>query len=88
MLLKEVEIGSRVHWATVGLLANRGRQQRLAEIQTVQSTASTPPVEPVAETAPVLPEPKSCPYCKEGFLIWTRTVPRPRRKPVILADTS
>ena len=74
-----------------GLLANRGRQQRVAEVQAVLGSvvaAATVPTQEPPEAAPAEPKPLLCPHCKVGHLVWIRTVPRPRRKPVILTDSS
>jgi len=71
-----------------GLLANRGRQTRIADIQAALGTPASEPAESAPESEAVMPAPLRCPYCREGILIWIRTEPRPGRKSILLTDTS
>jgi hypothetical protein len=71
-----------------GLLANRGRQTRIAEVQAALGAPGSEPTVAAPATEAVAPEPLRCPYCREGLLIWIRTEPRPKPKSLLLTDTS
>lgn len=71
-----------------GLLANRGRQQRLAEVQVTFGIPSSTPTEPTLAIETTATEPRRCPYCREGILVWLRTDPRPKRSSVPICDSS
>jgi hypothetical protein len=65
-----------------GLLANRGRQQRLPQARALLGASEAP-----APPAPVRAVPK-CPHCGWAALILVRVVPPLRRQPPALIDTS
>ena len=71
-----------------GLLSNRQRQERIAQVRAALGVPAVPvPTQPtVATHAESLPR---CPYCGAQALIWIEEVPRPRRHtPVPIIDTS
>lgn len=80
-----------------GLLANRGRQERLARVQAVlapapATTVTTPtllPTRPTPSTALADPDSGlSCPYCGASALVLVAVVPRPGRRHPPFDDTS
>jgi hypothetical protein len=75
-----------------GLLANRGRQERLARAKALLEAAGAAALlsSPMEATQPVqAPEPETdgpasrliCPYCGERALVWVETVNGPARAP-------
>ena len=68
-----------------GLLANRGRQERLARVQAALAPAPAIPesVPELERTAPAGAEAEArlvCPHCGAAALVRVKTIPRPSRQ--------
>jgi hypothetical protein len=76
-----------------GLLANRGRLERVARVRAVLSAASVVP-EADRTPAPAISGPADvdstpvCPHCGARALVWIATVPRPGKRSPPILDTS
>jgi hypothetical protein len=62
-----------------GLLGNRQRHQRLAQVRRLLGVSAAPQVEPPweakASDSDPAPQPLHCPYCHQPGLVWVREVP-------------
>jgi hypothetical protein len=78
-----------------GLLANRGRQERVAQIRALLSKPGVPATPPDPTPVPAATaathdtaSPGVCPNCGARALVWVATMPRPKGRTLRPIDTS
>jgi Putative transposase/Transposase zinc-binding domain len=71
-----------------GLLANRGRQERLGRVRAALGVSATTPAKEGSPRAEESERELVCPHCGARALVWVAMEPRPERRSVPPDDTS